>query len=207
MKNDYDFIAPFYDLLVKLVFGNHLFRAQMEHMNHLPETGRILFIGGGSGKALQRLIEERPQLQIDYIDASTRMIDRSKKKLIGLKHHVRFIHGTEQQIPAVGYDAILSFFFLDLFPLNRSKTVFQRLSKHLKPKGYWLVADFNIPRNFVQRILEKGMFVFLKVTTGITSNRIDDYPRMFESQVYTLKTTKSFYSSFVFSNVYQKALE
>lgn len=60
MNNNYNFIAPFYDHLVYFIFKDEIYNSQIEFIDQLPESGKVLFIGGGSGKVLKTLIESKP---------------------------------------------------------------------------------------------------------------------------------------------------
>ena len=97
-----------------------------ESDNNVYEKGNVLFIGGGSGRVLKQLILLKPHLQIDYIDASKKMINRSKTMISNHIHHVNFIHGTQNDIPNIKYDAILTFFYLDLFQAEKRKILHEK---------------------------------------------------------------------------------
>ena len=204
MRNTYDYIAPYYDSIVKLVFGNHILESQISFLDRLPNKGKILLIGGGTGKTLQKLVELKPLLHIDYVDASSKMIQKSKELLVNTAHNVTFIKGTEEVIPSINYDAILTFFFLDLFEQKKRKDIFHLLNNKLKPNGKWFVSDFNTPNNLYNKLLETTMFLFLKITTKIESNKIENYLDLFNQQGFKLNGRSEHFNNFIFSCIYQK---
>ncbi|MEP5106138.1 MAG: methyltransferase type 12, partial [Ekhidna sp.] len=51
--NDFDFVAPIYDRLSKLVFGKSLIKAQAYHLKVIGDKDRVLILGGGTGKLLE----------------------------------------------------------------------------------------------------------------------------------------------------------
>lgn len=203
MKNNYQFIAPVYDRIVKLVFGNQVLLSQTYFLDQLPEEGNVLFIGGGAGKALKKIVELKPKLSIDYIDSSLRMIQKSQNAVAPFSHQVSFIHGTEKNIPKQRYDAILTFFYLDLFEEDKIKQVVKLLASSLKPKGHWFIADFYPPKSKLARILEISMFLFLKITTNIEASKIHDISSIFEEKRFALINKRDFFYDFIFSRIYE----
>ncbi|MEX2379171.1 MAG: class I SAM-dependent methyltransferase [Vicingaceae bacterium] len=203
MKNNYNLIAPFYDSIVAFVFGKAIYKAQIELFDQLPEEGNALFIGGGSGKVLKVLVERRPQLKITYLEKSKNMLALSRKKVTDAQQ-INFILGGLNDIPHKPYDAILTFFFLDLFEAKERQEVFDQLKSQLKTKGFWLIADFLPPKKRKYRMIESLMFAFLKVSTKIASHRIDKFQKYFTNQEFELLQEKKYYDNFIFSAIYQK---
>jgi len=205
-SNNYNFIAPIYDLLTCLIFFGSIQRAQKKYLNLLPETGRVLFIGGGTGTTLRKLVQLKPHLNIDYVDSSPKMIALSKKKLHKLKSkQVNFICSDESAIPVCQYDGILSFFYFDLFPFKEGEKIFNQLLSQLKMNGVWLIADFYQAKNWPQKALGLLMYQFLKLTTNIKSNKIPAISSL--TQHHQLQHIKSsaFYNQFIFSKAFSKS--
>ena len=82
--SNFDSIAPFYDFLVKLVFGKKIWEAQRTHLNEIPENGSVLILGGGPGRILESL---PANINVTYLELSSKMIERAKR--IG---NAEFIH-------------------------------------------------------------------------------------------------------------------
>lgn len=200
--NNYNSIASYYRFLVRIVFGQSIDEAQAVFINQLPNNGRLLFIGGGNGNVLKLIYRLKPQLEIDYIDQSENMINSAKKSYSN--DLVNFIVGNEQSIPNRKYDAIITFFFLDLFCTEKRGRIMKTLENLLKVKGIWLVADFKQPTTTYHKLIEKVMFLFLKITTKIESDSIENYSEAFEKTDLNKLTTETFYNNFIYSTVYQK---
>lgn len=200
--NNYNSIVFFYRFLVKLVFGNQLDKAQTTFISELPNHGSLLFIGGGDGNILSLINSLKPNLHIDYVDQSSKMISAAKKRVTGA--NVNFICGNETQIPPKQYDAIITFFFLDLFKEKKRNEIVQLLELILKPEGIWLIADFNYPINWHHRLVEKVMFAFLKITTNIEADKISDYRLDLKATNLKEISTTENYGGFVFSSVFKK---
>jgi len=201
-KNNYNSLAPLYDTITNLVFRGQLLKAQKDLIHQLPDNGKMLFIGGGTGRTLKAIEQLKPQLSITYIDASSEMICRSKNQ--STLTTTKFIRGTEKDIPVEKFDIICTFFFLDLFQLSERQDVFNKLNSHLKNDGLWLYADFNVAQNWRQKGIEFIMFQFLKLTTNITTHRIENYPQHFKTDSFELQSQRNYFGNYISNAVYKK---
>ena len=48
-RTNFNYIAPFYDTLCQLVFGQRVKNAQIESLKFIPANSTILIAGGGTG--------------------------------------------------------------------------------------------------------------------------------------------------------------
>jgi ubiquinone/menaquinone biosynthesis C-methylase UbiE len=80
MPPSFDPVAPFYDSLAFIVYGNTLIRAKKAFIHCLPEKGKLLLIGGGTGNILNDVLRSRKALFIDFIEPSKKMISLAVKK-------------------------------------------------------------------------------------------------------------------------------
>lgn len=174
----FDRLAAFYDPLARLVFGQALVRAQRAALAGLP-TGapRVLIIGGGTGWILGEIWRQRPQAHVYYLEAAPYMLARAQawQQRHWPQHHgqVAFRLGTEEALPSgETYDAILTFFFLDLFSAERLHTVVQRLAAVRRPGAPWLLADFRAGSAWWHRTLLAVMYRFFRLTTGISGQQL-----------------------------------
>ena len=175
----FDYVAAFYDPLARLVYGRALQRAQQAALAAgLPATGqpRVLVVGGGSGWVLGEVLRRCPGARILYLEASPRMLARSRAWLA--RHYrqhagqVVFRLGTEAALqPAEQFDALVTFFLLDLFEPERLRQLLARLDTARAPGGAWLLADFGPPRRWWHRLLLELMYGFFGLTTGISARR------------------------------------
>jgi ubiquinone/menaquinone biosynthesis C-methylase UbiE len=115
MQANFDFIAPFYDSLARLVFGKALQKAKTSFTDRIPTGGRLLLMGGGTGTILNTLLKTHPALEIDFVDVSGKMLKLAENNLdSGFHHRVTFIHGDHHAIQTDKiYDAATSFFVID----------------------------------------------------------------------------------------------
>lgn len=211
MQNDFNFVAPFYDQLARLVFGSAIRKAQTWLLPFIPENARVLILGGGTGWLLTEMLTQTNAGRILYLEASEKMLQRSKKRYASSpgnsKTQVEFRLGTEKDLlPAETFEVIVTPFLLDLFlPASLAKLM-QELYARLNPGGRWLVADFE-PRNasnYWQKGLLKMMVLFFKLTANLQSNALPNLEAVFAGLPLKLLRKENFYRKLIFAAVYRK---
>lgn len=208
----FDRIAPFYDFLAKMVFGNSLKKAQIHFLPHIPENARILILGGGSGWLLAELIKRNPSSEIVYVEASEKMLDLTKKYLakknlfknsrITLLLDAEYYKKNDQK-----FDVVITNFFLDLFTEITLENIILSLSAMLKPDGLWLLSDFDkkeFESSSWKKLFISSMYFFFKKTAKIEGSKLYDFDRMLKDQPLLKLESKHFYSRMILSALYKK---
>ncbi|UYZ65046.1 class I SAM-dependent methyltransferase [Hymenobacter weizhouensis] len=174
----FDAVAGWYDALAALVFGRSLRRAQQTALDAGLPAGapRVLIIGGGTGWVLGQVLRRHPAARILYLEASAGMLGRSRawlrRHLPQHEAQVEFRLGTEQDLAGYGqFDAVVAFFFFDLFTAARLRQLLAQLHATLLPGAAWLVADFGTPGRWWHRWLLALMYWFFRHTAGIEARR------------------------------------
>lgn len=178
----FDRVAAFYDPLSRLVYGRTLVRAQ----HHALETGlppgapHLLIIGGGTGHVLLEVLRQRPKASVLYLEASPQMLGKARallaNRLPAAVAQVEFRLGTEASLTSQdAFDAIITFFFLDLFEPQRLQQIMARLHASRKPAAPWLLADFAPAQMWWQRWLLAAMYSFFRLTTGISGRTLPPF--------------------------------
>lgn len=200
--NSFNRIATVYDFLARIVFGSAIDRSSTAFLSHLPSNGRILILGGGTGRLLPALVNTRPQASIVFIDASSVMIDRARKR-VDADVNVQFIHGTEDNIPDNRYDAVITPFYLDMFETNALNEVVQKISQKMQGSAQWLVADFQ-NYSWWHRTFLSGMYFFFRVTTDIGARHLPDYAGVLFTAGWQKKESKILYAGFIEASRWQR---
>ncbi|RAK00335.1 methyltransferase family protein [Larkinella arboricola] len=203
--NGFDGIAPFYDALSRLVFGNTLRKAQAHWLDRIPPGADILVLGGGSGWLLSRLLAVCKPRQVIYIDASAVMIELARQK-VNNDRRVDFRAGTELAIqPTDRVDVVITPFVLDLFTEERLKTVvLPRLFSSLRNNGLWLCCDFLEPRVWWQRILLWCEYHFFRTISHIEADRLPNWPQLLSTHLpLTFCQMKPFFGGMIGSGYWQ----
>lgn len=204
--NSFNKVAGIYDALARVVFGKSLDKAQRFYLESIPPHSKVLIIGGGTGQLLRVLLDLNPSCEVWYIEASSSMIARSRKKITDAQgNRVHFIHGTQQNIPdGLLYDAVITYFFLDLFTAPALDDVIGSIQPHLQHHVVWLVCDFVNGGKWWQRLLLRMMYLFFRVTCSLDTRRLP--PWQLKLSIHGLVEVKaaSFFGSFIRSAVLVK---
>jgi tRNA (cmo5U34)-methyltransferase len=205
-------VAPIYDQLSRLVFDGAIDQSQVRYLDLIPGGSRVLLIGGGTGRVLVDLLQQADCREVVFLEASNKMIAKARERVAGHRNagSVVFRLGTEADIsPAEKFDVILTFFFLDLFSPVLLHQVTGQLNRALVPGGWWLISDFIPPRGSLLRrmgatLLFNSMYLFFRVTCGISASRLPDWRGLLGS--LGLKPAKScnYYHGLIQAAAYQK---
>ncbi|TRX53673.1 methyltransferase [Fulvivirga sp. M361] len=201
-SGDFDFVAPFYDLLARIVFGDALKRSQCYFLNAIKEGDAVLIIGGGTGGILMGLDRLNVPVNVTYVEHSAKMLKISKQHQ--LKHiEVKFIHGTEANIPKASYDVVITAFFLDVFNAQKLPVIMDQIHQNLTFSGRWLQTDFVKTSKVWQRIMIRAMYLFFRLATGMEGRRLLNFDEYFDNLGYKKITFKHFYYGMVRTTLYQ----
>ncbi len=165
----FDFIAKYYAFTSTLVFGRSLEIAKASLFTRIPSTAKVLFIGGGTGTSLKKLVSLKPQAHIDFVETSEQMILRAAQK-VSSESLVNFFHSSIEEFEGGGYDVIITEFFFDLFEKEKIETLVSIIAPKLSSKGCWIDTDFRKPDKVFHKILLGTMYLFFKLTSKIEVN-------------------------------------
>ena len=186
----FDRVAPHYRWLETVAFGKQLQQARVAFVGEIGRPHRVLIVGEGNGRFLAELLRVHPCLQVDCIEASTRMIALAHRELE--ESRVNFIQADIQAtlLPAQHYDVIVTHFFLDCFVEKTLAMVIAKLANAATPQARWLVADFCEPgkgwRRLRARFLIAMMYSFFRAIAGIEARRLVDYRPFLRAQGFVL---------------------
>lgn len=134
----YDRISHMYDMIADA--NEHAAREQGERALDLEPGERALEVGFGTGNSLIHLARTvGNEGHVTGIDVSVGMRDVTATKLEeeGLQHRVNLLLGDARQLPCDdnSFDAALTTFTLELFPLEDIPVVLSEISRVLRPGG------------------------------------------------------------------------
>lgn len=207
MINNFNFIAPFYDSLARLVFGKSITQAELTFLSEIAQGDQVLILGGGTGKILTALDNLNRQMQITYIDKSPKMIELSQRRRPFKNLSVQYICGDHTQIPNKKYDVVITQFFLDVFDRLNLEVVVDSLYRSLKMDGYWIYADFiknDITRH---KLLIKLMHLFFRLTANLQSMQLLDHQMILKDHGLKILSKKYFYKRMIVSSLFVKPSE
>ncbi len=188
-----------------LVFGDIIMKSQVCLCKHIAPNSKILIVGGGSGLLLEEITKiHYSGLCITYIDSSSKMIDKARKRNIG-KNNITFLNlAIESYLSNISFDIIITPYFLDNFNETSFREIWNILHNYLKKEGLWLNTDFNIPTKRKHHFLLKVMLLFFRITCGVETKKLPDIKKHFNKYYYDLIEEHNFVDNFISSVVYKK---
>lgn len=196
--NNFNFIAPFYDKLASLVFGNTLFESQIYFLTEIKASYKVLIIGGGSGKLLTKISNCE---SITFLEKSEKMIGLAKK----INSNKSIIWLNEDFLRcnlAKKFDLIICPFFLDAFDEGNLEIVISKIKNLLFEDGKLIVTDFQITKKW-HSILVKLMYLFFRILTNYNGKKLINFSDYLVRQGFSIDKKKSFYSENIFSGVFR----
>ncbi len=195
--NDFDRIASVYDLLARLVFGKSMVKAQIHFLPKIPAHAKVLILGGGTGWILTELFRMNPLCKVWYVEASAKMLALSRKR-VNDEWPVKFIHGTEENIPlSMDFDVVITNFYLDLFNENALNEVVVRIKSALNVNSIWIATDFVNNQKLWQRVTLRIMYLFFQLACNIESTQLPAWKTAIQKTKYKKEEIKSFYGAFI----------
>ena len=172
----FDRIAPHYQWIERLCAGAELDLCRAAFLDALNHPRRVLIVGEGDGRFLEKMLRRYPEVEVTCVDASNKMLRLTEERLIraGLDaSRVTFVHADvlEWSPPTEKYDGIVTHFFLDCFPPDQLAIVTHRLATAARPGARWLVSDFHVPaagmRRWRARAIIASLYLFFRVTARL----------------------------------------
>jgi ubiquinone/menaquinone biosynthesis C-methylase UbiE len=210
----FDGIAPWYRTLETIAFGSNLQRARIACLGEIDKPRRALIVGEGNGRFLRELIGAHPEIEIDCVDASERMLrlarDRVQRERPGRTDRIRFLQHdiATWSPPEDRFDLIVTHFFLDCFPEDRVAEIVARLSRAAAVNATWLLADFCIPAGGFARfrtdIWLNMMYRFFRLTSGIKASELADPSPFLRAAGFALTTQQLLRGGMVKSELWRK---
>ncbi len=200
---DFNYIAGFYRTLKRLVFSRSLQRAEQFYLDRIPADARVLVIGGGDGEILNAIQDPGKNLQVDYVEASSRMVGLAKKQkaAAGVSFHCTDIRNYEVRQP---YQVLITPFFLDCFTDAELEVLMPELTRMVEPGGIWLFTDFMRSPILRYRLLTKFMYLFFRVVAGIRAGELPDFDRHFARTGLQMIRSTSWKHGYIESRMYRK---
>ena len=172
-----DPLARSYRWLEMATYGNLLWRCRCAFLDEMREPVRILLLGDGDGRFLERLLEVNPNASIDTVDSSAHMLALARARS-GDSPRVRFHQADAiEWLPTSGpYDLVVTHFFLDCFHPPQVEQIAANLQRATVPGGRWVICDFRYPDDGAMRWIAPPliatMYACFRWTTGLTVRRL-----------------------------------
>ncbi len=194
---NFNFIAPAYDGLVRVVFGSKLWKTQKTHLHLIQPDDRVLILGGGTG----RILDWIPSCEVTYLELSLAMIKRAKQRGHANFIHADFLKWESDEV----FDWIICPFFLDCFVESELIKCLNKMDKMLSEQGQVVVSDFKVGKARHQ-LLVTSMMLFFRLTAGLKAKKLLDLTSILKTYFKPMKQA-SFLNGLVFSDLYSAQIK
>lgn len=209
-----DRIATAYRWIEYAAFGHALEQCRFAFVDRLASSDRILIIGEGDGRFLERLVATNRNARIDVVELSARMVELARERLrAGDRERVSFRLGDVRRmsLPAGAYAAVVTNFVLDCFSDKEARTVVDNLRCSLRTDGVWVVSEFQQLREGWKRIWAAAwlivMYTFFRLTTGLETRRLPDYPEFLRQSGMVLMEERRAWFGLMSSQIWRSRQE
>lgn len=202
--NTYDALAPYYDFLT-LILGQPYKESKCLFLDRLKEGDQVLYLGGGTGSNLPRILEGIGRAgKVYYIEASAKMIEKARRTVQPEQlSSIIFLHQSDfSKIPDHTYDVVLAQFFLDIFADCEIKKLFHELAHRTDLDTRWIFLDFFPVAE--KKWLIQIMILFFRVATRNPRKDLPDYARYFRNYGWEIKEQKWLQKGFIQAWVLKK---
>ena len=213
----FDLLAPWYRTLEWIAFGDDLQRCRVACLREIDAPRRALMVGEGNGRFLGELLRMHPEVEIDCIDASQRMLQLASRRLEdeSPEHskRVRFLHRdiTSWDAPEHRYDLLVTHFFLDCFPEPVLTGIIKKLARAATNDANWLLADFCVPPNGMARLRAHSwlaaMYFFFRITARIEASELIEPTPFMRAEGFALTRQRLFRKGILKSEIWRRNSE
>lgn len=205
-RNDYDLIAPIYDLLASLVLGRVYIKSKWAFLENIKSGDKVWFIGGGTGANLPDILKRcgKNGLVI-YTEASEVMLQKARENIRpDVMHQIKFICSDDLRLPPdLTVDVIVTQFFLDVLTDAAINSLFEQVRRGASPGVRWIFLDF-------YPIIKKKIFIrlmisFFSLLTRHPRKELPAYDAFFQKWGWREIKKSSFKKGFYVAKLYNLA--
>ena len=178
---NFDSVACWYRWLEYAAFGHALERCRFAFLPALKDARRVLILGEGDGRFLQKLLSVNSSAQIDVVEVSVGMLRLARGRLSdGEARRVKFhlADARNWDFPEAEYDAIVTCFFLDCFTPKTLADLMPRITASAKPDACWLLSEFEAPSTARSRVWLASMHAFFRAATNLEASQLSPFAEL-----------------------------
>lgn len=171
----FDRLAKAYEPLERLSFAGRLQAVRCFCLPCLKECRRGLLVGDGDGRFSAALLRSNPEIQLESIDISRRMLEAAQERAGENVERLRPIatDALQHAYRHTAYDFIGLHFCLDCFSQGEIAALLPKLEAALKPSGLIAYSDFQSKTRW-QRVLVKVLYLSFRLSAGLKTRELPD---------------------------------
>jgi hypothetical protein len=211
-----DLIAPHYQSLEYLTFGKSLERRRFAFLSAAVAARGAILCGGGDGRFLARLLLANPLVRVDFVEASSKMIELAERRISALGRAFRsrvlfracdLRHFEPRQS---NYDLIATHFFLDCFSQAEVFELSQRLASWASLQAQWIVSEFQeapgVFANLASRVVIRALYAAFRISTDLRVTHLPDYEAALAATGFRLQCDEHSFAGLLRSSLWKRAI-
>lgn len=214
---DFSGVAPLYRWLEYVVFGRLLERARNEYIDQVIVGCRILLLGDGDGRFLERCLKElerapRRDINFESLDCSRGMVESARRRIRRWRTRDRVTFRIGEALGAhwTGrYDRVVTHFFLDCFSESEIAQLAKKVNDTCTADCIWVISEFAVPSQrfaaWVGRLLIRVMYWFFRWTAALSQSRLPRYAAVLEEYGFERHAQKRRLGGFVVSELWKRS--
>jgi SAM-dependent methyltransferase len=182
-----DRLARVYRWVEYAAFGRTLERCRFAHLGELAAARRVLVLGEGDGRFVERLLGVNRGVRVEVVEASREMV-RLAGERVGPDGRVLWhrMDAAKGPLPEGPFDGVVTHFFLDCFGEKEARVVVRVAAGRLEAGGVWVISEFCEEgrgwRGVHARAWLWAMYRFFAWTTGLRARRVPGWEAMLEAE-------------------------
>jgi len=201
-KTNYNFLAPFYKTLSRIVFGKGLEESSAHYFYKIKEGEKVLIIGGGNGEVLKGLYDSSPRAIVSYCELSSKFIGLANKKNPFPREQIVFLEKDAFDLENFKYHWIVLPFFLDQFKEEECIRILTKM--HGESLVHTKILFSDMDGKGCPKWLLSFMFLFFRITTGLKRTSLPGFNKVFQESGWEKQEEGGFSNGKVVSRVYGK---
>ncbi len=152
----YNLIASFYDLFAILMVSKAQQRAL--ELAAIRNGEKVLEVAFGTGLNFIEVLKQNPQGWVAGIDVSTRMLEKTKKRVSKIGHKNYTLHlGDCQHLPFEDetFDILMNQYLLDILPVEDFAPLLFEFKRVLKQEGRIVLVHMTKGKKWINQVYER----------------------------------------------------
>jgi SAM-dependent methyltransferase len=202
-------LARWYRWIEYAAFGRALERRRFAFLPRLAAARRVLMLGEGDGRTVERLLPMTWRARIHIVELSPEMIELAQGRT-GDSEQVLFQYGDalKYRWPRGWFDGIVTNFFLDCLTDEELGPLIRHLAAALAPGGIWIIGEFAMPPRGWRRLHATAwiwtMYRFFGITTGLRAKRLPAIERLMREAGMIRVEQQSERAGLIVSEIWQR---
>lgn len=139
---NYDFMTPFYDVILNLIGFGEEQREKIVKLLDLKPGERLLDVGCGTGTLLKVARQSHPDNEMVGIDIDKKVLEIAKSKLAFTGIQLINTGAENLRFPDKSFDVVVSTLIFHHLPTEIKRKALLEIKRVLKPNGRFLLVDF-----------------------------------------------------------------